>query len=133
MIRRKSQIQPETKEAIRGGAGKAAATEYVRPGEMAGVEFVSLLTLEPGAGVGQHPHPEEEELYLVLEGAGTGFLDGEGFPVGPGDAFLCKAGHRHGLKNGPDSPLTFLAVLSQARLRGANGARTVGRKRWARS
>jgi quercetin dioxygenase-like cupin family protein len=112
MIRRKSELAIQTREGIRGGAGKAQLLEYVSPGEMAGVEFVSILTLEPGASIGQHPHPEEEELYLILEGMGTGILDGEAFPVGPGDAFLCKAGHAHGLANGPDSPLTFLAVLS---------------------
>jgi quercetin dioxygenase-like cupin family protein len=113
MIRRKSELAIQTREGIRGGAGKAQLLEYVSPGEMAGVEFVSVLTLEPGASIGQHPHSGEEELYLILEGEGAGFLDGESFTVRPGDAFLCKAGHAHGLANGPDTPLLFLAVLTK--------------------
>jgi quercetin dioxygenase-like cupin family protein len=114
VIRKKAEVQAQTREAIRGGVGRALMREYIGPGAMAGVEFVSVLTLEPGASIGQHPHPSEEELYLILEGSGTGLLDGEAFPVSAGDAFLCKAGHAHGLQNSPDSPLTFLAVLSRA-------------------
>lgn len=82
---------------------------------MAGADFVSILTLEPGATVGEHLHAAEEELYLVLEGEGLGLLDGEAFPVGPGDAYLCKVGHTHGLVNPGSKPLTFLAVLAKTR------------------
>ncbi|MEW6758383.1 MAG: cupin domain-containing protein [Acidobacteriota bacterium] len=99
---------------IRGGKGGAERLDYLSPGDMAGADFVSVLTLDPGATVGEHLHPAEEELYLVLQGEGSGLLDGETFPVGPGDAFLCKAGHTHGLVNPGPKPLTFLAVLAKA-------------------
>jgi len=89
--------------------------DYLSPGDMEGADFVSVLTLDPGASVGEHLHPAEEELYLVLEGEGAGRLDGESFPVGPGDAYLCKAGHTHGLVNPGPRPLTFLAVLAKAK------------------
>lgn len=113
MIRRRKEIAPETREAIRGGSGRASQIGYLSPGEMAGVEFVSVLTLEPGASIGEHVHPDTEELYLVLEGEGLGRLDGETFQVGSGDAFVCKAGHSHGLASGPRGPLTFVAVLTK--------------------
>jgi quercetin dioxygenase-like cupin family protein len=113
MIRRRTEVEAQPKEAIRGGSGRAVQREYVRPGEMPGVGFVSVLTLEPGAVIGEHLHPSNEELYLLIEGAGVGVLDGEAFDVGPGDAWLCKAGHTHGLRNGPSGPLTFVAVLSE--------------------
>ena len=105
------------KEGIRGGAGKALAVDYLAPDEMAGVLMASRITLEPGASVGEHPHPETEELYLVLDGQGVGFLDGESFDVGAGDAWLCKAGHTHGLANSGPAPLAFFAVLTRAESR----------------
>jgi quercetin dioxygenase-like cupin family protein len=111
MIRKRSDLAPEVREKIRGGAGRAVALEYLRKGEMAGLDFMSLITLEPGASVGEHPHPSAEEFYLIVSGRGTALLDGEAFPVEPGDAFLCKAGHSHGLECGTGAPLTFLAVL----------------------
>lgn len=113
MFKRAKELPQVPKEKIRGGVGKALAVDYLAPDEMAGVLAASRITLEPGASIGEHPHPETEELYLVLEGSGTGFLDGEAFEVGPGDAWVCKAGQTHGLQNDPGAPLTFFAVLTR--------------------
>ena len=55
--------------------------------------------LEPGAGIGNHPHPSHDELYLVVEGTGTGILDGERFASGSGDMYVLKAGQSHGIVN----------------------------------
>jgi mannose-6-phosphate isomerase-like protein (cupin superfamily) len=113
MIRRRTQAHEEERDAMRGGSGRALLREYISPGEMSGVEFVSVVTLEPGACVGEHRHEGTEELYLVLEGAGIATLDGERFDVGPGDSFLVLDGHSHGLENGVGSPLAFIAVLTK--------------------
>jgi mannose-6-phosphate isomerase-like protein (cupin superfamily) len=113
MIRKSVNLNGILKEGIRGGVGKALAVDYFAPDEMAGVLMASKITLEPGASVGEHLHPETEELYLVMEGEGVGFLDGESFDVGPGDAWLCKAGHTHGLSNPGMAPLAFFAVLTR--------------------
>lgn len=113
MLRRLAEIAPERREKIRGGMGKALAWDYLKPGEMAGILASSRITLEPGASIGTHLHPHEEELYLVLEGHGTGILDEVSFAVGPGDAYVCTAGHRHGLVNSGEAPLTFFAVLTR--------------------
>jgi mannose-6-phosphate isomerase-like protein (cupin superfamily) len=51
---------------------------------------------------------------LILEGHGVGALDGERFPVGPGDFFLVKAGGSHGLINDSEGPLTFLGLLTRS-------------------
>lgn len=114
MIRKLDGLSVQVKEKIRGGTGKALAVDYLRPDEMAGVLMASRITLDPGASVGEHLHPDTEELYLVLEGKGVGFLDGEPFEVGPGDAWLCKAGHTHGLANPGTASLAFFAVLTRA-------------------
>jgi mannose-6-phosphate isomerase-like protein (cupin superfamily) len=114
MIKKLESLPAQVKENIRGGIGKALAVDYLRPDEMAGVLMASRITLDPGASVGEHLHPDTEELYLLLEGKGVGFLDGESFEVGPGDAWLCKAGHTHGLANPGTAPLAFFAVLTRA-------------------
>ena len=114
MIRRFSEMVPQERENIRGGVGKGAVSDYLRPGEMAGVLASSRVTLAPGASIGAHPHLHEDEFYLVLGGQGFGVLDEESFPVGPGDAFLCRAGHAHGLVNPGPGPLSFFAVLTRA-------------------
>lgn len=113
MKKRIEELAVQPKESIRGGRGRATSVDYLGPGEMAGVLAASKIILEPGASVGEHPHPETEELYLILEGRGIGCLDGEEFEVGPGDAWVCRAGQTHGLQNGTQGPLAFFAVLTR--------------------
>ena len=112
MIRRFAELTEETRENIRGGHGRAKGADYLKEGEMAGLLSLGRTTLEPGATIGEHAHPDTEDLYLILEGHGTGVLDGTRFPVGPGDLFLVKAGGTHGLINDSEEPLTFLGILT---------------------
>jgi mannose-6-phosphate isomerase-like protein (cupin superfamily) len=114
MIRRSADLVEEPKANIRGGLGKGRGVEFLKGGDMAGILSLGRTTLEPGATIGEHAHPNTEDLYLILEGHGTGVLDGERFPVGPGDLFLVKAGGSHGLINDSGEPLTFLGVLTHA-------------------
>jgi mannose-6-phosphate isomerase-like protein (cupin superfamily) len=113
MIRRNSELLEETKLNIRGGLGAARSVDILKDGDMDGVVSLGRTTLEPGATIGEHKHPNTEDLYLILAGRGTGILDGERFPVGPGDLFLVKAGGSHGLINDSEAPLTFLGVLTR--------------------
>jgi mannose-6-phosphate isomerase-like protein (cupin superfamily) len=114
MIRRIGELVEEPKDGIRGGRGPARSGDLLRNGEMAGIVGLGRTTLEPGSTIGEHAHPNTDELYLILEGRGVGILDGERFPVGPGDLFLLKAGGTHGLENDSDAPLTFLGLLTRA-------------------
>jgi quercetin dioxygenase-like cupin family protein len=114
MIRRLADLAFEPREAIRGGAGPARCADYLRDGDMAGVVSAGRTVLAPGSSVGEHPHPVTEELYLILEGHGTGILEGRRFPVGPGDLFVLKAGQSHGLVNDSDAPLVFFGLLTRA-------------------
>ncbi|MCM2250098.1 MAG: cupin domain-containing protein [Geothrix sp.] len=113
MIRRLSGLPEEAKVNIRGGLGAGRGVDLLKAGEMAGVLSLGRVTLEPGATIGEHAHPNTEDLYLILEGRGTGILDGKRFAVGPGDLFLVKAGGSHGLINDSDVPLTFLGLLTR--------------------
>jgi mannose-6-phosphate isomerase-like protein (cupin superfamily) len=114
MIRRLADLKAESKSHIRGGLGSAQTRDLLSLGEMAGVVSLGRVTLEPGASIGEHAHPNTEELYLILEGHGTGVLNGERFPVGPGDLYLLKAGGSHGLINDSEAPLTFLGLLTRS-------------------
>ena len=113
MIRRCAELEWADKTAIRGGAGPAQGADYLEKDEMAGILSAGRTILEAGSSIGEHTHHNTEELYLVLDGHGRGVLDGETFPVGPGDLFLCKAGHSHGLVNDSDAPLTFLGLMTR--------------------
>jgi len=114
MIRRLSDLPVEAKANIRGGEGRALDVSLLQLDDMAGVLSLGRVTLEPGATIGEHAHPNTEDLYLILEGRGVGLLNGERFPVGPGDLFLVKAGGTHGLINDSDEPLTFLGLLTRS-------------------
>ena len=113
MIRRLSELAVGPKSNIRGGTGAARGVDLLKLGDMAGVVSLGRITLEPGSTIGEHAHPNTEDLYLILEGQGIGVLNGERFPVGPGDLFLVKAGGTHGLINDSDRPLTFLGLLTR--------------------
>ena len=113
MLRTFSGLVQETKTNIRGGQGAATSATYLELGDMDGVIAAGRTRLEPGASIGEHPHPNTDELYLIVEGRGTGVMNGASFPVGPGDLFLTKAGQSHGLINDSQAPLTFFAVLTR--------------------
>jgi len=113
MLKRFSELSQATRMNIRGGLGEGCSATYLEPGDMDGVLAAGRTRLAVGASIGEHPHPDTEELYLILEGQGTGSLDGERFPVGPGDLFLAKAGQSHGLSNDGDVPMVFFAVLTR--------------------
>lgn len=113
MIRRLGELSEEQKTAIHGGAGGATVRNYLANGEMTGVIGSGRITLEPGASIGEHPHPNSDEMYLVLEGRGVGVLNGQQFPVGPGDMYVLKAGGTHALINDSDEPLVFFMVITR--------------------
>jgi len=114
MIRKSSDLVATTKTNIRGGLGAGQSVDLLKAGEMAGVLSLGRMTLEPGATIGEHAHPNTEDLYLILEGRGVGVLNGERFPVGPGDLFLVKAGGSHGLINDSEGPIAFLGLLTRS-------------------
>ncbi len=113
MIRTLSALDFAAKMNIRGGQGPAEGADYLGLGEMDGVLGAGRLVLAAGSSIGEHVHPNTEELYLILEGLGRAVLDGEAFPVGPGDLYVCKAGHSHGLGNAGTGPLTLFTLMTR--------------------
>lgn len=52
--------------------------------------------LKPGASIGYHMQ-KEDEVYYIIEGKGEMNINGEIYPVKPGDAILTRTGSSHGL------------------------------------
>jgi mannose-6-phosphate isomerase-like protein (cupin superfamily) len=75
--------------------------------ELAGpCNFIDLAEIPPGASIGRHTHEkEEEEFYLVLQGQGRMWQDGEEFAVREGDLVRNPPGGEHGLANNGEGPL----------------------------
>lgn len=113
MIRRRAELDWQDRMGIRGGDGPARCADYLKLGDMDGVVSAGCTVLAPGSSIGEHPHPNTDELYLIMEGHGTGVLDGRRFPVGPGDLFVLKAGQSHGLLNDSEAPLVFFGLLTR--------------------
>jgi quercetin dioxygenase-like cupin family protein len=112
MIRRLAELASAEKTGIHHGVGTAHTSDYLKNGEMSGVVTAGRVVLEPGASIGDHPHPNHDELYLVLEGRGTGILDGHSFPIQTGDMYVLKAGQSHGMVNDSDEPLSFFMLMT---------------------
>ena len=94
-----------------GGEGTILFRRLLEGDRAAGAwHFVDYAVVPPGASIGRHRHGANEELYLVLEGHGTMFRDGEEFEVGPGSVVLNRAFGEHGLRNDGEGPLRLFVV-----------------------
>lgn len=86
---------------------KTGAAPHNGPGRSTGYSFFEKAAgfkqvfrkrvLHPGAAIGYHPQ-KEDEVYYILSGTGTMQMNGNEFPVKPGDAILTRPGSSHGLK-----------------------------------
>ena len=94
------------------GEGLIRFARLASAGDLAGpCNFIDYAELPPGASIGRHRHAsDEEELYLVLEGSGRMWRDGEAFPVRAGDLVRNRPGGEHGLENTADVPLRLFVL-----------------------
>ena len=89
------------------GEGVIRFARVAEAGALTGAcNFIDYAELPPGASIGRHRHrDDEEELYLVLEGRGWMWRDGEQFEVRSGDLVRNRTGGEHGLRNTGSGPL----------------------------
>ena len=76
--------------------------------------------LKPGRRSGwPHAHRDEEEFIFILEGAPDLWIDGEIFPLVPGDAvgFPAATGIAHSFLNNTDTDVIFLAAGERDRVK----------------
>jgi mannose-6-phosphate isomerase-like protein (cupin superfamily) len=90
-----------------GGEGRIQFARIAGSGALAGAcNFIDYAVVPPGASIGRHRHAQdEEELYLVLEGSGRMWRNGETFAVRAGDLVRNPPGGEHGLECTGDGPL----------------------------
>ncbi|MEV3860398.1 cupin domain-containing protein [Streptomyces sp. NPDC050095] len=92
-----------------GGLGTILAHRaFARQQGGSGAEFVDLAVLPPGTSIGRHRHGADRETYIVLDGSGLMFRDGEEFRVVEGDVVVNRPHGEHGLVNDGGTPLRLL-------------------------
>lgn len=76
---------------------------------------VSINTVPPNGGVPfAHVHTNNEELYIVLEGKGELWIDGETLPIQAGDSFRIDPAGKRAIRTAADSSLKYICVQTKA-------------------
>lgn len=76
---------------------------------------ISFNTLPAGASVPfVHAHKQNEEIYLVLEGAGVLYVDGEETPLKAGDCFRIAPEAERCISAAADRAIRFICVQVKA-------------------
>jgi mannose-6-phosphate isomerase-like protein (cupin superfamily) len=109
VLRRRSEMKTDTLVNCHEGTGQLACRTVLSKGDSSGVRYMHDDLIEPNASIGEHLHRDDEEVYFVVEGRGTMILDGQRFPIGPGDVSLVTPGHSHGLVNS-DKPMRLIVI-----------------------
>ena len=72
-------------------------------------------TLPAGASVPfVHHHTQNEEVYLILEGKGMLYIDGEEVPLKEGDCFRIDPQGERCLRAADDSAMRFICIQAKA-------------------
>lgn len=98
-----------------GGNGKGTATAFPVeiPDQDGAFTMATRLELDAGATISYHTHAENEEVYFIAEGKGVYCEDNECFDAHPGDIFLCRKGHSHGIENTGAGKLVVVATIAK--------------------
>lgn len=76
---------------------------------------VSINTVPPNGGVPfVHVHTNNEELYIVLEGKGELWIDGETLPIKAGDSFRIDPAGKRAIRAAADSSLKYICIQTKA-------------------
>lgn len=76
---------------------------------------VSYNVLPAGVGVPfVHRHTNNEEIYLILEGAGTLYIDGEELSLTAGDTFRIDPRGERCLRAADGGPMRFICIQAKA-------------------
>lgn len=76
---------------------------------------VSINTVPPNGGVPfVHVHTNNEELYIVLEGKGELWIDGETLPIQAGDSFRIDPAGKRAIRAAADSSFKYICIQTKA-------------------
>lgn len=71
-----------------------------------------VMSIPPDGEIGEETHAHVEQTLYFQTGNGEGMLDGETFPIGPGDVVVVTPGTRHNFKNTGAEPLKVATVYA---------------------
>ena len=111
MISKKENQKKFAVPGLCGGAGTAEMQVFFEQGALP--RGLVQVSLEPGAGCGEHVHSEDGELFFVLEGELTILEDGSETVLHAGECEYCSGGHSHGAINRSQSVARYLAVMME--------------------
>ena len=75
-------------------------------------EQVVVMTLPPGAEIGEEVHPATDQLLILVDGHADAILDGQTTRVGPNELVFVHAGTRHNVVNASDASLRLITVYA---------------------
>lgn len=115
MIKRAQQRQTEVTENMRGGPGSVQKSALATPEELLNKgRMFSIITLEPGCGIGLHEHQNETELFYVMEGEADYQDNGVLQHVQAGDVTICPPGESHSITNNGSAVVRLVALILYA-------------------
>lgn len=108
------------KEELLVEDAERGSIEWLSKAEVTDAEqlMIARVVMEPGQNHGFHYHPRREEVIYVLDGRLEQWVEGEKRILGPGDVAHIPIEVVHATFTLPDTPVTFLAVLSPAQFGG---------------
>lgn len=71
-----------------------------------------IMNIPPGGEVGKETHKYTEQTLFFLSGTGEGELDGNKFPIGPGDVVVVVPGTEHNFRNTGTQDLKIYTVYA---------------------
>ena len=100
---------PLEKLNIHGGKGMCLHnTLYTSDDFEVSIIFLNYTVIPCGGSFGIHTHENDNEIYIVLEGTGVYFCNGEKVSVRSGDILINPIGGTHYLENSIDSEMRLL-------------------------
>lgn len=112
MIRRAHDIETVARPAMLGGPGEVVFHHLANKEELLEhARLFSVLTLEPGCGIGYHVHKAEREFFYVLKGTPTVNDNGCEALLQPGDSAMTEPGGGHSITNLSDETAEVLALI----------------------
>lgn len=113
MVRRKNEVQIDTKSAMRGGQGDIVLHHIANGAqELNGKgRLFSKFVIQPGDSIGFHIHEKESEAYYILSGQAEYSDNGTMTQVGAGDVLYTPPGEGHSIQNTGQKPLEFIALI----------------------
>lgn len=112
MVIRAENRQERIWEGMRDGPGQAQLLSIIGPEQLGGMgKLYSVITLEPGCGVGLHKHEGDCETYFILSGEGELNDNGTVTTLRAGDVSFTDSGEQHAIVNKGSEPLVFIGLI----------------------